>query len=351
VLAGGALGSPDAFALLVDKGQPAHDAVRAVGRDLDPRLPALLVDVVAVLVCTDRKAECARWAVPNGADDLVQTPAARGDERVPIAVEHRRQPIGAEPRVGTDAAVVEDGELLGDIGVAVVGHAPRVLRPAKADLGVRAIAQRLDRRASAAAQRHLRPGIDPLPEVIDHVGCATHQVGAVRGHLDARTGVRLQLGELGDEGSLGLRVTQVHNLTREVLQRSGRLAHTRIIGAGPQSSRRLGEIDQPVTHRPRLSPAAFTPGLRGGDRRRTRQRIDRGIEGPQHARFEAIARPRHAIDGGRTELRREGGRLVAHEPDPVSGILGRGGTPSRLGLTSVGHRPFSDALDDAIELP
>jgi hypothetical protein len=102
---------------------------------------AVIVDVVARFDAVDRKAQRARRAVPNGADDLVHATAARGYERLLTDAKHGRETVGTVSGVLADAAVVENRHLLAGVAFTVVGNPGRVLLGREADLGVRAVAE------------------------------------------------------------------------------------------------------------------------------------------------------------------------------------------------------------------
>ena len=70
---------------------------------------------------------------------------------VGVAPKDGRQPIGAEPGVGADAAVVGHGDLQADVGVEPVGDPFGILAVGEADIGMGAVAEWLGRRLPAAA--------------------------------------------------------------------------------------------------------------------------------------------------------------------------------------------------------
>src|SRR5262249_35932868 len=131
------------------------DAVAAVLRDLDHRGPrVVMVDLVARLDTVDRIAERARWTVANGPNDLVHAARARADEWIPLGVKCALEPVGAETGVLTDPAVVEDGDVESDMGIAAINGPIRVLAAAEPNLGMTAVAEGLGHGRAAPAQRH-----------------------------------------------------------------------------------------------------------------------------------------------------------------------------------------------------
>src|ERR1700732_3565390 len=118
---------PDGVSVAVGQRYPAGDPVRAVLADLDRWLAAVFpVDRGSSLGSVDRVAERSGRTVADGADDLVHPAPAWRHERA-VGVKHGPQPIGAEPRVLADPAVVEYGQLHPVVAVALVGHPLAVL--------------------------------------------------------------------------------------------------------------------------------------------------------------------------------------------------------------------------------
>jgi len=185
------------FALAVAERDAAGDAVGAVPGDLDHWLTrGVPVGVGAGLGADDAVAERPRRAVAYRADDLIHPPAAGGDEGFLALAEDGRQLAGAISRVLAGAAVVEDGDLLPGVGVAPVGDPARVLGGGEPGGGVAAVAQRLDLRAAAAAQRQLRPHAHRLAQPVDQAADAGDQVGAIGHRLDTRAESGLQRRQL-----------------------------------------------------------------------------------------------------------------------------------------------------------
>src|SRR5262245_17911142 len=123
VLARRPLSPSDRTAALIGERDPARDPIWAVPGHLHSGLArAVTVDGVASLDAVERVAERPRGAVPNRSDDLVHPPATRRDERLLVDAEDRRQAVGAVARVLTRAAVVEDRDLLPNMGVEPVAH-------------------------------------------------------------------------------------------------------------------------------------------------------------------------------------------------------------------------------------
>jgi hypothetical protein len=187
VLRGRARVARDRLTARLAQGDRAGDAVRAVARDLDRRgTPAVVVDVVARLDAVDGVGERAGRAVPHGADDLVHPPAARVHERLTAGVKHPGQPVGTQPRVLADAAVVQDGELLADVGVAAVRDAVWALGVTEPGIDVAAVAEGLRCRRTAPAQCHLRTRREGPTQPVTQLLDVGHQVRPVSLELDAR---------------------------------------------------------------------------------------------------------------------------------------------------------------------
>src|SRR5262249_4914593 len=165
------------------------DAIRAVLRHFDRGRP-LLVDLPARLAAGDRLAQGAGRARADRAGDVVGAPPARCDEGVALAMEGRWQRIGAEAGVRARASVVEDGDLHAGVALLRVGDAARLLGAAEADPGVAAVAERLQLRGAAAAERHLRQAGELLSEPAPQAARVRDQVRAVGGRANA-------LGEAG----------------------------------------------------------------------------------------------------------------------------------------------------------
>ena len=250
MLAGRALVAGHVRAVVVDEGDRAGDAVRAVLRHLDHRRPArVVVDLRAGLLLVDGIAEGSGRAVPDRPDDLVHPAAAGSDERLLAAVEDGGEPVGAQARVLAGASVVEDGHLLTHVGVPPVRDPAGVLGVGEADLGVGAVAEGLELRATAATERHLRPHRQGPAEPVVEAARVGHQIGAVGGRLDLGGQSRLQGLELGQE--LG-RVGRLSQLDRQVLQRRG----------GLDELRRIAEPDPELGRGPRQpwQPPVQLPG-------------------------------------------------------------------------------------------
>ena len=110
------------------------------------------VDVIAGLYAVDRVTERPGGTIPHGTDDLVHPPAAWSRERVRVGVED----------VLTGASVIEDRDLLTDIGVTLILDPVVILGVGEPDASMAAITQRLAPRLAAAAQRHLREDAQPF---------------------------------------------------------------------------------------------------------------------------------------------------------------------------------------------
>src|SRR5581483_10763436 len=153
VLPGTALRAFDILSVRVGERQPAGDPVRAVLAHLDGRLAGVVVvRGGAPLYPVDREAERAGRAGPDRGDDLVN-PSRRGaDERLLAGVKHPGQPVGAVAGVLADAAVVVDRQSRRRVGIAPVGHPLGVLGAGEAVGRAGAVAGRLHRGLTAAAQ-------------------------------------------------------------------------------------------------------------------------------------------------------------------------------------------------------
>ena len=106
--------------------------------------------------------------------------AAGRDEGFGAGAERGRHPVRAQPGVLADAPVVEDRDLLPRVGVALVGHPVRVLVVGEPAGRVRPVAERLDRRGAAPAQRELRRHRELLAQHSDGLlvlsGCLNSEV-------------------------------------------------------------------------------------------------------------------------------------------------------------------------------
>ena len=157
VLPGRPFGPGLVVPLPVAQRDAAGDPVRAVLGDLDGRLPgAAVVDLGPGLLAVDGEAQGPRRAVPDGADDLIHPPTARVTNGSLAGMEDRRQAVGAVAGVLADPTVVEDGDLLADIGVPSVGNPVGALGGAEPDPGMAPVAERFHRGGTAAAEGHLR---------------------------------------------------------------------------------------------------------------------------------------------------------------------------------------------------
>src|SRR5258708_24531056 len=101
----------------------------------------------------DRVAERAGRALPDRRDDLLHPGAVRVYPRLFAHAEHRLQLVGAEPGVRADRAVVENGDALSGVTLALVLARVRGIAAAETDRAVRPVAERLVLRGPAAAQR------------------------------------------------------------------------------------------------------------------------------------------------------------------------------------------------------
>ena len=97
-----------------------------------------------------------------------------------------------------DAPVIEDRDLFPQVGVPLIGHPVRVLAVGEPAGGVRPIAERLHRRAAAAAQGQLGRQQQLLAKRAPHRSCVGDQVRAVLRGRDGRRQAVLELRELGD---------------------------------------------------------------------------------------------------------------------------------------------------------
>jgi len=246
VLTGGAGVAVLGSALPVGERDAAGDAVGAVPGDLDHWLTrAVPVGLAAGFLAVDTVAECPARAIAYRADDLIHPPAAGGDERFLALAEDGRQPAGAISRVLAGAPVVEDGHLLPGVGVAPVRDPAGVFGAGEPDGCVAAIAQWLDFRAAAAAQRQLRPHAHRLAQPVDQGMGAGDQVRAISHDPDTRIQSGLQRAQLR-EAAFGR--ARAGRSDSQVLQRRGGLGKLRQARRpGPQRGRGAGQFPQLVT--------------------------------------------------------------------------------------------------------
>src|SRR5258708_16789861 len=105
------------------------------------------------LDAVDRVAERPGRTLPDRRDDLLRLRAVRGYPRLVVLAEHGLELVGAEPRVRAQRAVVENGDALAGIALALVLARIRGIAVAETDRGVRSVAEGLVLRAPAPAQR------------------------------------------------------------------------------------------------------------------------------------------------------------------------------------------------------
>gem|GEM_PF-4214618 len=163
VLPRGALSVLLILALLIFEWDPTGNPVRPVFGDRDRRL-ADLVDLVAALDAAYCIAERTGGTVSHGSDDLFHPGPIWIDKGFLSQAKGRRQIVRAKAGVRTDPAIVENRDLLTNIRVALVRHPVGFLLAGEPDASMGSIAERLDGRAAAAAQRHLRPRWDALAQ-------------------------------------------------------------------------------------------------------------------------------------------------------------------------------------------
>jgi hypothetical protein len=106
----------------VDNSDTARDPVRAILGNFN-RWSSMLVNLVAGFYSVDAVTEGSRRAAAHCLDYFVHSRTARRNEWLSPDVEYGSQSVGAEPRVGTDAAIIEDLELL------TVVRVPLILNP------------------------------------------------------------------------------------------------------------------------------------------------------------------------------------------------------------------------------
>src|SRR5258708_37781897 len=186
VLRGGTL--PELHAHELDA---AGDRVRPVVGPGDHRRAVRRLGLDAV----DRVAERPRRALPDRRDDLLHPGAVRSDPRLVVHAEHRLQPVGAEPRVRADRAVVENRDALAGIALAPVLARIRGVRVLEADHAVRSVTEGLVLRGAAAAQRdraYVRANLARSTAQVRHrpdFHVVQEVVGTVRRAAELRFGV------------------------------------------------------------------------------------------------------------------------------------------------------------------
>ena len=202
VLAGRARGPGHVRAVRVGHRDRPGDPVRAVLGHLDGALPGPVpVGQVARLPISWPSKP--RLSAPDGQSRTARTSSSR---RPPLGATKGSAPVRnavgtrsrAQPGVLADAPVVEDRDLLPGVGVALVGHPVRVLGVGETAGRVRPVAEGLDRRGAAPAQRELRRHRELLAQRGAQHGDVGDQVGAVLGGHDRGRQLALELAELGD---------------------------------------------------------------------------------------------------------------------------------------------------------
>src|SRR5215469_5219474 len=119
-------------------------------------------------------AKCTGGAVAGCPYDFVHPAAARGDEWFALGMKDCGQAIGTEPRMLARPPIVHHGQLLPDIGVEFVRHAPGVFGIVKANLRMRTIAIWFDGRGTASAECHERSRWQRLTEPVRKAGDVPH---------------------------------------------------------------------------------------------------------------------------------------------------------------------------------
>jgi len=172
------------LALHIFEWDSTGNPVRSIFGDHDRRL-AHLIDLIATLDASSGIAQRAGGAVSHRGENLLHPGTVWINKGFLAQAKDRRQVVCAQAGVRTDPAIVENRDLLTDIRVAPVRHAVRLFLAGEADAGMGAIAERLDGRAAAPAQGHLRARRDALSSRVLQVCGVGHQVGAIERGLDA----------------------------------------------------------------------------------------------------------------------------------------------------------------------
>ena len=162
---------------------PAADAERAVARHLDLGRPV----EIGVQLSVFHVAERAGGTLADGLDDGRLVRAVGIDPGFGRAPD-RGQAGGAVAGVGTDAAVVEDGDLAAFIPIELVGNAVVRFGIGEACPDVRAVAERLVARVAAAAEEDGLPGLDRFPARVVEGGQAGDLERSVFSRLDGDAG-------------------------------------------------------------------------------------------------------------------------------------------------------------------
>jgi hypothetical protein len=106
-------------------------------------------------------------------------------------MEHRSQAVGAESRVSTDAAVIEDLDLLTLVVVALVGNSLRILGSGKVCPGMCAVAIGFVGRLPTAAQLHFWRERELLTKPVPEVCYVRDQVSTIERNFYFRRRLRL----------------------------------------------------------------------------------------------------------------------------------------------------------------
>src|SRR5688572_12812879 len=171
--------SPPSLACQLDA---ADDRVRSVPCHRDARCPRRVVLLDAVY----RVAQRARRTFADGGDDGLRRGAIRVDPRLAAILKHFGKLAAAISSVRADRAVVVDRYPLAGICIPSIALRIGKLRARKADLLVRAVAERLAGRRTAAAERKHSLRRDDCTVRAPQVWQVLHQVRAVRLGFDTR---------------------------------------------------------------------------------------------------------------------------------------------------------------------
>src|SRR6266849_10971980 len=103
----------------VDKSGTARHPVRPIFGNLD-RCRSRPINLIAGFQSVDVVTEGSRRAGPHCLDYFVQSCTARRNEWFLPNMEYRSQSVGAKSRVSTDAAIIEDLDLLAVVRVPLI---------------------------------------------------------------------------------------------------------------------------------------------------------------------------------------------------------------------------------------
>jgi hypothetical protein len=133
--------SGNADARFIDQFDIARDSIGAVFRDLDPRR-ANRVGQGCITCRPDPDAKRARGAFADRMEQVIQSGAARRNERLAPEMERRTQAVGTKSGMGAGATVIEHIGLLAFVDFEPVGNPSCILGIDEAALDMAVVAER-----------------------------------------------------------------------------------------------------------------------------------------------------------------------------------------------------------------